>query len=109
MQPYLQDVEFLNGLNDIVARKWKPPTDVGGDDDEVDALQVCPLGRLGPSGPLGPFVVFVDRLRKFFFWHMCSAPPVPYHPVLPEGESGRHGLTNDPTYLGHFSHEFVPN
>ena len=43
MQPYLQDVEFLNGLKDIVARKWKPPTEVGSGDDEVDALQVCPL------------------------------------------------------------------
>mmetsp|Transcript_31845 Transcript_31845/g.73561 ORF Transcript_31845/g.73561 Transcript_31845/m.73561 type:complete len:289 (-) Transcript_31845:219-1085(-) len=39
MQPYLQDVEFLNGLKDIVARKWKPPTEVGSGDDEVDALQ----------------------------------------------------------------------
>lgn len=88
MQPYLQDVEFLNGLNDIVARKWKPPTDVGGDDDEVDALQVCPLGRLGPSGPLGPFVVFVDRLRKFFFGTCARRLPSHTIPFYPRAKAG---------------------
>jgi len=39
MQPYLQDPEFFRDLQAIVARKWRPPTEVGNGDDEVDALQ----------------------------------------------------------------------